>query len=70
MEMDFYQVNLMTEAMNQIIAREHLRQMDIVQYPNLKPRDSRKRHKKWSKIAYPERFEQKVIRNEDLRLST
>jgi hypothetical protein len=57
-------------AMNQLIAREQLRLMEANAYPNLKKNAQKSVYRKWNKEGFPQNFEKRDVRNEDLILST
>lgn len=42
--------------------------MDTLQYPTLIDREKKKRHKEIFKVAYPEKFENRVVKTTDLEL--
>lgn len=56
------------QAMDRIKARERLELMDAIQYPHMKNKERKKRHKEVFKRAYPENFKQKVVKLSDLEL--
>jgi hypothetical protein len=68
LEMEYYKVKLMTEGMETLIAQEQLRLMDATQYPNLKDKTKRKKHRYWKSRSQLDTGE--GIRSEDLILST
>ena len=68
MDKPYYQIEMMSYAMNVLTARNQLRRMDASAYPNMKSKMQSKMHKQFFKEAYPENFKKKAIRNEDLIL--
>ena len=67
-EMDIATLGTLIGGMSQVLAEEHLLLMDAVSYPHTDQKARRGQHKKWSKEAYPENFEQKVLKTTDLEL--
>lgn len=68
LNMDINTFKFLAKGMSQQEAQDHLLLMDAVSYPHLDSKNRTKSHKKWYKIAYPENFEQKVVKTSDLRL--
>jgi S-methylmethionine-dependent homocysteine/selenocysteine methylase len=66
--MDVRVFSVLVNGMNQVKAEEHLMLMDALCYPHSDQKQRSKQHKKWSKEAYPESFEQKVLKTTDLEL--
>lgn len=56
------------EAMKIIEARERLKNMDAIQYPNLNQQAKKKKHRDLYKQAYPTNFKEKVVKTTDLEL--
>ena len=51
---------MLSEAMNIIQARNQLRMLDACSYPHADDNSRKKIHRKYSEIAYPTRFKEKV----------
>jgi len=66
MELDEF--NKMVSAMDRIKAKECLEMIQVISYPHTDNKNQNKIHKDFYKKAYPEYFEMRVIKNEDLRL--
>jgi len=62
------QSKLYLQAMERIKARERLYLMDALLYPNMPSKDKRKKHKDLTKLAYPETFQEKILKTTDLEL--
>ncbi len=62
------QSKLYLQAMERIKARERLYLMDALLYPNMPSKDKRKKHKELTKLAYPEKFQEKILKTTDLEL--
>lgn len=56
------------QAKEIIIARERLNMMDAVKYATLSFKDQQKKHKEVYKKAYPDKFEQRIVKTSDLEL--
>jgi len=65
---DVKSYNMLFNGMKQLEAKEMLRTMSTNDFPHLKNKDRKQVHKELFKIAYPENFKKKIIRNEDLKL--
>ena len=61
-------LKLLIEGMRQIGAFEQLKSMDAISYPHMDNKERKKSHKKWSKEAFPENFEAKILKTTDLEL--
>jgi hypothetical protein len=66
--MDVSTFNLLVNGMKRLEASEHLMAMDWSIYAHISDKDRKKQHKKWYKDAYPEAFEEKVVKTSDLEL--
>jgi hypothetical protein len=62
------QSKLYLQAMERIKARERLYLMDALLYPNMPQKDRRKKHKEISKAAFPENFNERILKTTDLEL--
>lgn len=60
--------NFLVNGMRQLKAEEQLYLMDAVSYPHIDMKQRSKKHKELYKKAYPENFEQRVIKTTDLEL--
>lgn len=54
--------------MERIKARERLYLMDALLYPNMTSKDKRKKHRDLSKQAFPEKFQERILKTTDLEL--
>lgn len=66
--MDVKTFYLLVTGMDRIEAAEQLMSMDYTIYPHISDKDRRQSHKKWYRKAYPEAFEEKIIKTTDLEL--
>ena len=67
--MDFQTFNKLYDSMHRITAREMLRTFTTSDYPYINDKKSKKKlHRDVYKIAYPENFEEKVLKTTDLEL--
>lgn len=58
----------MITAMERIKARESLNMMSVVSYPKLTNKGRNELHRELFKKAYPENFDKRVVKNDDLKL--
>lgn len=65
---DTYTLSILTNGMEQVTAEEQILRMDAASYPNYNAKDRKSSHKSWTKKAYPENFEARVIKTTDLEL--
>lgn len=56
------------QAMHRIQSKERLYQMDALQYPMMDQKDKSKKHREVYKQAFPENFEQRVLKTTELQL--
>jgi hypothetical protein len=68
-EMDFITFNKLYEGMHRLIARQMLRDFTVADYPYIKEhKNKRKIHRNIYKVAYPENFEDRILKTTDLEL--
>jgi Sec7-like guanine-nucleotide exchange factor len=68
LDMDMMTLCSLSTGMEKVMAMEQLLAMDYVSYPKSDEKSRRASHKKWYKLAYPESFENKVVKTTDLEL--
>lgn len=68
LEMDIALLSVFIRGMYQLEAEEHMMTMDAVSYPHTTDKARKASHKKWSKIARPEDFENRAVKTTDLEL--
>jgi hypothetical protein len=68
LEMDLSLLSVFIRGMTQLQAEEHLMSMDAISYPQSDQKSRKASHKKWSKLAYPENFEDRAVKTTDLEL--
>ena len=56
------------QAMKIVKARERLYSMDANIYPHVNEKERRKKHKDIYRVAFPEKFNSKVVKTTDLEL--
>lgn len=67
--MPYKSIVKMTQAMEQLKARDHLLRMEASRYAQLKHDAQKKIYRKWRKLGFPQEYEQSAVKNEDLILS-
>ncbi len=58
----------MVKAMYQVKAREHLKLLECNSFSTIKKEDRDKIHRKWVKVGYPDHFEKKALKTDDMVL--
>jgi hypothetical protein len=56
------------QAMERIKSKERLIMMDSLQYPTLEIKEKKKKHKEVYRQAFPENFEERILKTTDLEL--
>jgi len=68
LEMDIRILSILVSGMGQVMAEEQLNIMDAISYPHRDDKGRKKQHREWSKLAYPDKFEQRIVKTTDLEL--
>lgn len=68
LNMDVNTIGMLINGMDRVEAMNHLMNMDFVAYPHVDNKSRKANHKKWYKKAYPESFEERVVKTSDLEL--